>query len=149
MTERARREYAAGLRERYQVADKRGRGQILDEYCRTTRCHRKTAIRRLAGSVGPTGRRPGRPRRYGPDLLPLLERVWQASDYLCGKLLAPMVAPLLTALERYHGVQISAAVRATLGAASPATLDRLLRPLRRRRARQPRRASPALHTLRA
>ena len=149
MTERARREYAAALRERYQVADKRGRGQILDEYCRTTRCHRKTAIRRLAGSVGPTGRRPGRPRRYGPDLLPLLERVWQASDYLCGKLLAPMVAPLLTALERYHGVQISAAVRATLGAASPATLDRLLRPLRRRRARQPRRASPALHTLRA
>ena len=149
MTERARREYAAALRERYQVADKRGRGQILDEYCRTTRCHRKTAIRRLAGSVGPTGRRPGRPRRYGPDLLPLLERVWQASDYLCGKLLAPMVAPLLTALEWYHGVQISAAVRATLGAASPATLDRLLRPLRRRRARQPRRASPALHTLRA
>jgi len=149
VTERARREYAAALRERYQVADKRGRGQILDEYCRTTRCHRKTAIRRLAGSVGPTGRRPGRPRRYGPDLLPLLERVWQASDYLCGKLLAPMVAPLLTALERYHGVQISAAVRATLGAASPATLDRLLRPLRRRRARQPRRASPALHTLRA
>src|SRR5207249_4143888 len=73
VTERARREYAAALRERYQVADKRGRGQILDEYCRTTRCHRKTAIRRLAGSVGPTGRRPGRPRRYGPDLLPLLE----------------------------------------------------------------------------
>jgi len=30
VTERARREYAAALRERYQAADKRGRGQILE-----------------------------------------------------------------------------------------------------------------------
>ena len=47
MTERARREYADVLRPRYQQADKRERGEILDEYCRTTRCHRKAAIRRL------------------------------------------------------------------------------------------------------
>lgn len=52
MTDGARREYAAALRERYAAADKRGRGQILDEYCRTTGCHRKTAIRRLARPEG-------------------------------------------------------------------------------------------------
>ncbi|HET6946202.1 MAG TPA: transposase family protein [bacterium] len=149
MTDGARREYAAALRERYQAADKRGRGQILDEYCRTTGCHRKAASRRLARPARATGRRSGRPRQYGAELLPILDRVWQASDHLCGKLLAPMIAPLLRALEQHHGVRIDAAVRDRLLAASPATLDRLLRPLRRRRARQPRRASPALHTLRA
>jgi hypothetical protein len=149
VTEAARREYAAALRERYEAADKRGRGQILDEYCRTTHCHRKTAIRRLARPGPPTGRRPGRPRRYGPALLPLLDRVWTASDQLCGKLLAPMIPALLTALERHHGLPVSAAARAALLAASPATLDRLLRPLRRRHARPPRRAAPALHRLRA
>jgi hypothetical protein len=149
VTEAARREYAAVRRERYQAADKRGRGEILDEYCRTTRCHRKAAIRRLARAGPPGGRRPGRPRRYGPELLPVLERVWAASDHLCGKLLAPMIPPLLTALERHHGLRIGGAAHAALLAASPATLDRLLRPLRRRRARQPRRAAPALHTLRA
>lgn len=90
MTDGARREYAAALRERYAVADKRGRGQILDEHCRTTGCHRKTAIRRLARPAPSTGRRAGRPRQYGPELLPILGRVWEASDHLCGKLLAPV-----------------------------------------------------------
>lgn len=149
MTDGARREYAAALRERYQAADKRGRGQILDEYCRTTGCHRKSAIRRLASPARFPGRRPGRPRQYGPELLPSLARVWEASDHLCGKLLAPMIPPLLTALEQHHGLRLDAAGRDALLGASPATLDRLLRPLRRRRARQPQRASPALHTLRA
>jgi len=149
VTERARREYAAALRARYGAADKAGKGQILDEYCRTTGCHRKAAIRRLRRAAGGTGRPPGRPRRYGRDLLPLLERVWPASDYLCGKLLAPMLPTLLTALERHHAVPVPPAVRAALVGASPATLDRLLGPLRRRRGRPPRRAAPPPHSLRA
>ena len=47
VTELARREYAAVMRARYQHADRRTRGRLLDEYCRTTSCHRKAAIRRL------------------------------------------------------------------------------------------------------
>ena len=77
MTERARREYAEALRPRYHAADKRGRGQILDEYCRATGCHRKAAIRRLRPPRAPA-RSPGRPWRYGPELMPILERVWGA-----------------------------------------------------------------------
>ncbi len=149
MTERARREYALALQARYAAADKRGRGQILDEYCRTTGCHRKAAIRRLRKSAPASARPPGRPQRYGPELVPVLARVWEASDYLCGKLLAPMRATLLTALERHHALALRSPIRAALLAASPATLDRLLRPLRRRRARQPRRLAPALTTIRA
>jgi hypothetical protein len=149
VTERARREYAAALRGRYAAADKAGKGRILDEYCRTTGSHRKAAIRRLGHPSSGTGRPPGRPRRYGRELRPLLERAWQASDYLCGKLLAPMLPTLLTALERHHAVGAAPAIRAALLAASPATLDRLLSPLRRRRGRQPRRASPPPPSLRA
>ena len=44
MTERARREYAAALRERYQAADKRGRGQILE----ADRGHRASVSRAAA-----------------------------------------------------------------------------------------------------
>ena len=149
MTERARREYAAALRPRYGAADKRERGRILDEYCRTTGCHRKAAIRRLRHGTPPARGAVGRPRVYGSVLTPLLAQVWEASDHLCGKLLAPVMAALLDALERHHAVAIDPAVRATLLAASPATLDRLLRPLRRRRPRTPRRPSPALSVLRA
>lgn len=70
MTERARREYAEALRPRYQQADKQERGTMLDEYCRTTGCHRKAAIRRLRAAPGRAGRRPGRPPHYGRELLP-------------------------------------------------------------------------------
>jgi len=150
VTERTRREYAEVLRPRYQQADKRERGRILDEYCRTTGCHRKAAIRRLRAARRPPGRPPGRPCRYASrELGPLLERVWLASDQLAGKLLVSILPALLTALETHHGVLIAPAVRAALTAASAATLDRLLRPLRRRRGRQPRRLAPALGSLRA
>jgi hypothetical protein len=150
VTERARREYADVLRPRYQQADKRERGKILDEYCRTTGCHRKAAIRRLRTAPRTGPRPPGRPPQYSRrELLPLLERAWLASDQLSGKLLHPILPALLTALEMHHGVLIAPPVRAALTAASPATLDRLLRPLRRRRARQPRRLAPALGHLRA
>ena len=149
MTERARREYAEVLQRRYETADKRERGRILDEDCRTTSCHRKAAIRRLRGGCPRTGRRPGRPRRYGRELVPLLERVWRASDYLSDKLLVAILPRLLAALERHHGLVVPSPLRVALTAASPATRDRLLRPLRQRRPRQPRRLAPALGTLRA
>ena len=149
MTERGRREYAEVMRERYQQATRRERGALLDEYCGVTGCHRKAAIRRLGTAARGRGRPPGRPRRYGRALLPVLERVWLASDQLSGKLLHPLVPALVTALERHHGVVLAPEVRHALLTASPATLDRLLRPLRRRRPRQPRRLAPALGSLRA
>lgn len=150
MTESARREYAAVMRARYQQADRRARGRLLDEYCRTTGCHRKAAIRRLRRAPGPARRASGRPAQYAaPELGAILERAWLASDQLSGKLLRPILPALLTALATHHGVRIAPSVRAALTRASAATLDRLLRPLRRRRPRQPRRLAPALASLRA
>ena len=131
MTERGRREYAEVMRRRYQDATRRQRVEILDEYCRVTRCHRKAAIRRLGAAARGRGRRPGRPARYGRELLPLLEQLWRASDYLSGKLLRPILPALVTALETHHGVVVAPPARTALLAASPATLDRLLRPLPR------------------
>ena len=150
MTERGRREYAAVMHTRYAQADKRARGQLLDEYCRTTGCHRKAAIRRLRTPPHPAGRSPGRPCRYpARELAPILERAWLASDQLSGKLLRPLLPVLLTALETHHGLRVAPVVRTALTTASAATLDRLLRPLRRRRPRQPGRVARTLTPLRA
>ncbi len=149
MTERGRREYAEVMRQRYQQATRQERGTLLDEYCRVTQCHRKAAIRRLGAPTQGRRRPPGRPVRYGRELLPLLEQAWRASDYLSGKLLRPILPALLTALVTHHHLSIAPEVRTALTAASAATLDRLLRPLRRRRPQQPRRVAPALAALRA
>lgn len=126
VTDRARCEYAEALRPRYAQADKRERGRMLDEYCRATGSHRKAAIRCLRRQAGPARGAPGRPRRYGPELVPMLERVWLASDRLCGKLLAPVLPTYLQALEHHHGVVVPPAIRRALESASPATLERLL-----------------------
>jgi len=139
MTRLARQEYAAALRERYRVAGKRAKGQLLDEFCRTTGCHRKAVIRLLhRPRARPSGRR-GRPRRYGPEVVPLLTQLWEISDRACSKLLVPLLPPLVAALERHNELALAPARRAQLVTLSPATLDRLLAPVRRRLGRQPRR----------
>jgi hypothetical protein len=149
VTERARAEYASVPGLRYARATKAQRSTLLDEYCGTAGCHRKAAIRALRRLPRAGTRPPGRPRRYPLELEPLLERIWIASDYLSGKLLAAVLPVLLAAPEQHHGLVVTPAARAALVGASPATLDRLLHTLRRRRGRPPRRLAPAVGTVRA
>lgn len=142
MTQHARHEYAEALRARYRAASKQDKGRILNEYCRTTGCHRKAAIRRLGEHPLPhQRRRRGRPRCYRPEVVPVLVRLWQLSDRLCGKLLAPLIPVLLAALERHGTLLLAPALRKQLERFSAATIDRLLRPVRRQLGRQPRRAA--------
>lgn len=149
MTRPARQEYAAALRARYRVAGKQERGRILDEFCRTTGCHRKAAIRLLRQAPRRSAGRRGRPRRYGPALVPVLTRLWELSDRPCAKLLAPLLPVLVAALERHGDLPLAPEVRAPLLALSPATLDRLLGPVRRRLGRQPQRPLTAGSALKA
>lgn len=147
MTDGARREYAEELRGRYALASRKEKGRILDEYCRTTRVHRKAAIRTLRRTRPDGSRRPGRPRRYSAALSPVLSELWELSGRLSGKLLVPVLPLLLPALERHRGGVLAPAQRALVLGMSAATLDRLLRPVRQRHGRLPRRASLATSAL--
>jgi hypothetical protein len=102
MSEEAVAEYALAVRGRYAVASRAEKGRILNEFCATTGMHRKAAIRLLNRKPGPTVRRRGRPRRYGPEVTEVVVRLWQVSDRMCGKLLAAVLPELVEALER-HG----------------------------------------------
>src|SRR2546427_11537531 len=125
------REYAASLHGRYRAASRTEKTRLLDEFCQAAGRHRKPAIRRLGQPRRAPRGRGGRPPRYGPAVVELLARVWQASDYLCGKRLAQFLAPLLEALERHHELEVPPALRPLLLGISPATIDRLLRSKRR------------------
>lgn len=145
MTKPARAEYTEAVRRRYVAAEREMKSRILDEYCRTLRCHRKAAIRALGRPPQPR-RRAGRRVQYDRGLVPTLERLWHISDRLCGKLLAAALPTLVPALER-HGLRIAPEHRRQLLALSPATIDRLLQPGRTRLGRQPYRAALATTAL--
>jgi transposase InsO family protein len=79
-----------------------------------------------------------------------LEQVWELSDYLCSKRLAPFLPELLEVLERHDEVRFSAEQRTALLKISAPTIDRLLRPVRRLHRRHGlATTSPSLAALRA
>jgi hypothetical protein len=131
MSPQSVREYAASLRPHYLVASYPEKTHLLTEFCRLTGRHRKSAIRLLRQPPRSSPPRPGRPPRYGPEVRALLRSVWEASDYLCGKRLAPFLPPLVDALERHHVLKVPPALRSILLRISAPTIDRLLRPYRR------------------
>jgi hypothetical protein len=131
MSPQSVREYAASLHPRYVLASRAAKARLLDEFCRITKRHRKSAIRLLRARPGRSTPRSGRPPCYGSEVVALLRTVWEASDYLCGKRLAPFLPTLIEALERHRILQVPPPLRPALLRISAPTIDRLLRPYRR------------------
>ena len=142
-------DYAKAVRERYFTARKRERTRILDEFCATTGYHRKAAIRLLRRALQPPGQRRGRPVVYGLAVTQALKAVWEASDYLSSKLLAPFLPTLVPLLEHHGDLTLSDEVRAALLRLRPTTIDQRLKPYRRTGLRRPYHPSQAARSLKA
>ena len=94
------------------------------------RYNRKYAIRVLNAPSRSThahaSHRPGPSRQYThPDILRFLKRLWKASNLACGKRLKVMITLWLP-----FDQSVAREARERLNAISPATIDRLLAPLR-------------------
>lgn len=137
MTRKSIAELAAALRPRYQAGGKREKQAILDEFCLTTGYHRKSAIRLLAHTPALTAGKSGRAKVYGPQVASALQTLWQAADHSCSKRLAPFIPALLEVLERQGELVLNDTLKAQLLSLSPATIDRLLGPLRAKGLRRP------------
>lgn len=72
-----------------------------------------------------------RERRFGAEVQDALRISWQAANYIGSKRLAPFLEELVPALERHGYLGLSEEVRNQLLSISPATIDRILRPLRK------------------
>lgn len=132
MSFRARRELLSQVAPRYAEARHGQKSVILDEFLASTGYARKYAIRLLRRPLPPPGpiRRPRAPR-YGPAVRTALQIAWSAVNGICAKRLVPFLPELVPSLERHGHLVVTDDVRTLLLAVSPATADRLLRPIRR------------------
>jgi hypothetical protein len=103
----------------------------LDEFVALTHCHRKHAIRLITKdqSLIPESSPLAR-RTYSEAVREVLVVLWEAADRICGKRLKAVLPDLIAAMERHGHLALDPLIRQQLLTISPATIDRLLRPIR-------------------
>jgi hypothetical protein len=133
MSPRSKKEYLEAIYPRYKQAKIREqKTKILNEFCTVCGYHRKHVIRLLATFkrfVKPKGRKRGKPSVYNhPVILQALERIWLDAQMPCSKRLIAII-PLW--LPHYPGGLDLPVIKA-LKKISASTIDRLLKPSRKR-----------------
>lgn len=141
LTMKERKTVTKALAREYQRARKKDKGALLDQFTAATgysrpyaawllRNHGKRVEIRpgvvLEGSVRASPKSRPRARKYGPELLKPLKKVWATMDYICGKRLAPVMPEIVDCLIRHDELRVSRAVADKLKTMSAATMDRLL-----------------------
>jgi hypothetical protein len=131
MVLQTRREYLEAIRNRYRKACRKEKSIILGEFCANCGYNRKYAIRLLRKkSSSAPNRKPGPAFRYDKDLLLVpLKRIWFATDQMCSKKLKAAIPLWLPFYAEEHEA-LSLQVEQKLLEMSPATIDRLLKPVR-------------------
>jgi hypothetical protein len=132
MVLRSRRDYLEAISLRYRRSSKKDKSIILNEFCAICGYNRKYAIRLLKKKhVGLSSRkRPGPRSIYGDDrLLNALKRIWFASDQMCSRKLKAAI-PLWLPFYELEYEPLTNEIKDKLLCVSPATIDRLLKPLR-------------------
>ena len=122
--------YLLQLKSRYLKANRKGKSQILNEFCATSGKHRKDVIRLLTRTpIGWRDKPAGRKKYYDPEeVTPPLRAIWLATDQMCGKRLKAALPLWLPYYEKIH--PLKAETKLQLLVISARTIDRLLKPLR-------------------
>lgn len=139
MTIDERRKYVKVMAPRYQTAKRTERSQLLSEMEQVSKLHRKHLIRLLGGqSLERKKRSTPRSRTYGVEVERVVLRVWESLDYICAERLTPSLLRMAKHLASFGALVLTGEVESQLATISPATVQRMLRKNRARKARLPR-----------
>ncbi len=133
MSSRSKREYLEAIYLRYKRASRKDKAIILDEFCTTCGYHRKHAIRLLkkySRFIKPKKKKRGRTPLYNKEtIVKPLKKIWLSANLPCSKKLKAVLPLWLPGyVQEYEGLPTE--VTEALIAISPATIDRLLKPVR-------------------
>lgn len=139
---------------RYQKARKKEKGIILSEFVKTTSYNRSYSARVLRQKtkvkvvkqiktrgfnivVYEDGRRKKRKQKrikaqkYNGLVFNELKKIWIICDCICGKRLAPFLPTIVPVLEKFGEITVSQEMKDKLLNISPATIDRMLKSVKR------------------
>jgi hypothetical protein len=127
-----RMKYCETVYRRYRNASKDSKARILDELCQVCGYNRKYAIWKLNRlrnkEKAKTPERRRRPRKYGYDVLLIVEEVWKKSGYPWSVRLKEILHLWLPWIKKHY--QVTAEVEKKLAEISASTMDRHLKPLK-------------------
>jgi hypothetical protein len=143
---KARQEVTKATAGQYRGASKKEKGRILDQFVATTgysRWYARLVLRHEGRRIQTdkqtivvverkASAKRKRARCYDEQVQTALVRLWRIMDYICGKRLQPMLPELITVLERHNEFHCDRQTRAKLLRISAASIDRLLKPERRK-----------------
>jgi hypothetical protein len=152
---KTRKKICGEIYRRYQKAGKKGKGKILDEYCKTLKMNRDYLANLLTNwgknryalnggklvkytakppprteKKATKGKKTGRPEKYTKAFVHALKDIWDLFDYQCGKLLAPLIRGALSFLVIEF--KLNDELCALFHSVSPATIDRKLKAEKKR-----------------
>lgn len=134
MSPRSKKEYLKAVAGRYKRASRSQKSQILDEFCATCGYNRKYAIWRLITFKVRRRKikhaKPGPKTKYQqPEFLAVLKQIWITAHLPCGKRLKAIFPLWLPSYQQEFGA-LPFEILQKLSKISPATIDRILRPIR-------------------
>jgi len=124
------------LNKKYKSSSKEQKCEILDWLVEVAGYNRNYAARLLRGKVKSTyvhksnKEKPGPKKTYDEDVFLALRRIWFTEGCICGKRLAPFLKELVPVLKRFGEIDVTDEVEEKLVNISPATVDRLLKPVK-------------------
>ena len=128
MSFKAKRELLFRVWSRYLDADKNEKTLILNGFLAATGYQRKYAISLL--NKAPAMKSASTPRirrpKYGEETRLALLTIWNTTNQLCGKRLAPFLPSIIASLERFGHLTLREDTRQQLLSISPATIDRVV-----------------------
>ncbi len=139
MTLSERWKYLRLMKDRYDKADRKGKGALLDEMEKVTGLHRKSLIRRLNGPLTRKPRRRQRGRTYGAAVDDALRVIAKSWDYPCAERLAGNLVWMAKHLVAHGELRASPELLRQLEKISASTIRRILKRIGQDQPRLPRR----------
>ena len=133
MSPKSIKEYTVLFVKRYKRADYNQKKKILDEYCKVTGYHRKHAIRKLNHFrlfVKKKKQKRGRKSKYNQKpIITVLKKIWLTAHLPCSKILKSLLPFWLPHYIKHYG-HVEQYILDALETISPATIDRIFKPIR-------------------